>query len=117
MLKTMPHAVNSNVVTVVSHILAIPPCCPVSHNPRPGSSLTITYEPYDKVLEVASLYAYIHSFVDGLKDEDGVIVVRNMEEMIERIAVDCSQMVGVRVSVEAELVLLPQQRMHVEVSA
>lgn len=98
------------------HILNIPPCCPVSKNPRPGSTITIRYRPVGKSLEIASLIAYIHSFRGGLYDGTGQLVVRDMEGMIGRIAEDCKQVVGVSVQVEADLELLPHQKMRLRTS-
>lgn len=94
-----------------AHTLDLPQCCPVSRNPFPGSTVTITYRPGQCCLEVASLYAYIHQFKGGLKDDTGTIVVRNMEDMIARIAYDCAQAAGVDVSVCAQLVIAPKQRL------
>lgn len=117
MIDTMPHTLQSGMTTKEQHVFALPVCCPISKNPRTGSTLTINYEPQDRVLEVASLYAYIHSFIGGLRDDTGTIIVRDMEQMIERIAADCAAIVGTQVSVRAHLVLLPTQEMLLEVTA
>ena len=93
------------------HVLELPPCCPVSKNPRPGSFIMICYRPQGIVLEVGALYAYIHQFRGGLRDETGEIVIRDMEGMIARIAQDCADAVDVPVSVCADLVIAPKQRM------
>ena len=79
-----------------AHILDVPPCCPVSKNPRPGSKLIIRYKPAGKVLEVASLYAYLHQYKGGLRDESGNLLVRDMEGMISLIAQHCSECGTVR---------------------
>jgi NADPH-dependent 7-cyano-7-deazaguanine reductase QueF len=100
---------------IESHILDIPPCCPVSKNPRPGSQIAITYKPMGCSLEIASLIAYIHSFRGGLYDASGQLVVRDMEGMIQRIAQECSAVLGVAVEVEANLQLVPRQQMKVKV--
>jgi NADPH-dependent 7-cyano-7-deazaguanine reductase QueF len=93
------------------HTLDIPPCCPVSKNPRPGSKITLCYRPNGKSLEVASLLAYIHSYPGGFYDEHGVLLVRDMEGMIKRIAEDCATLLGVPVRVRANLLILPKQHM------
>ena len=94
------------------HIMELPPCCPVSKNPRSGSMLTICYRPREKVLEVGALYAYIHQYKGGLRDVTGAIIIRDMEGMVSRIAQDCSQVLGVPVSVSAYLVIAPKQHMY-----
>lgn len=99
------------------HTLEIPPCCPVSKNPRPGSTITISYVPCGHSLEIASLYAYIHSFVGGLCDEAGTLIVRDMEGMLLAIAQQCAQALRQEVTVEAELQLLPRQIMRLTVEA
>jgi 7-cyano-7-deazaguanine reductase len=98
------------------HILDVPPCCPVSKNPRPGSTISIRYYPIGKSLEIASLIAYLHSFKGGLRDDGGNLVVRDMEGMIIRIAEDCQKVLGVPVHVEAHLEIVPRQVMHLAIS-
>jgi hypothetical protein len=96
------------------HILDVPPCCPVSKNPRPGSTITIRYNPIGKSLEIASLIAYLHSFKGGLYDDSGNLVVRDMEGMLLRISHDCQALLEVPVHVEANLELLPRQKMQLK---
>jgi NADPH-dependent 7-cyano-7-deazaguanine reductase QueF len=98
-----------------AHILEIPPCCPVSKNPRPGSRIIIRYSPAGKSLEIGSLKVYIHSFRGGLYDATGQLVIRDMEGMIARIAEDCASTLGVKVVVLAELNLVPKQEMILQV--
>jgi hypothetical protein len=83
-------------------------CCPVSRNPKPGSVLSIQYRSGKRTLEVYSLHRYIQSFVGGHPDG-----TRNMETMIQKVAQDCADALGVPVRVSAELILAPQQRMRV----
>jgi NADPH-dependent 7-cyano-7-deazaguanine reductase QueF len=109
LLKTLPNSTTGNMRE--THILPIPPCCPVSKNPRPGSTITISYRPSGCSLEIASLYAYIHAFRGGLYDDHGQLVIRDMEGMIQRIADDCASLLGVDVEVIADLQLLPRQHM------
>lgn len=95
-----------------AHIIELPPCCPVSKNPRPGSIIIICYRPQGSVLEVGALYAYIHQYKGGLKDETGTLIIRDMEGMVGLIAEHCAQVVGVPVSVCAQLVIAPKQAMY-----
>ncbi len=97
------------------HVLELPPCCPVSKNPRPGSTIMICYRPSGIVLEVGALYAYIHQYQGGLRDEAGTIIIRDMEGMVALIAQQCADAVGVAVSVSADLVIAPKQRMYLMV--
>lgn len=113
-MKTVELQTIENATTGIAreqHVLEIPPCCPVSKNPRPGSTITISYFPCGRSLEIASLYAYIHTFVGGLRDEQGELVVRDMEGMLMAIAQHCAQVLGQRVTLEADLQLLPRQQM------
>lgn len=95
-----------------AHVVALPECCPRSHNPRLGSAATIRYTPQGRSIEIGSLYAYINQYKGGLYDVEGNLVVRDMEGMIQRIAYDCAQAVG-PVVVAAHLVLLPRQEMDI----
>lgn len=87
------------------HEIDLPPCCPRSGNPLPGSVVQIHYMPGRFHIEVASLLKYIHSF-EGGKGE-----VRSMEGMIQTIAQDCADAIRVNVTVVAELNIAPTQRM------
>lgn len=95
-----------------AHILDLPECCPISKNPRPGSTITICYRPDAFKLEVIALRAYISQYRGGLRDEQGEIIVRDMEGMIARIAADCARVVCVPVRVFASLIVRPQQVMR-----
>lgn len=111
-LKTLPNNTTGRRM-FEQHTLDIPPCCPVSKNPRPGSKIVISYRAKEQVLEVASLMAYIYRFVGGLHSASGDLVVRDMEGMLLKIAQDCANKLGVPVRVRAELVLLPRQKASV----
>lgn len=106
MIETMPNE-RPVVATWIENRLEIPRCCPVSSNPQPGSRLSIRYRAGDLVLEVFRLKQYVQSFVGG--HEDGT---RNMETMVQKIAQDCADALGVPVRVTAELELLPYQQMR-----
>lgn len=97
----------------MQHVVEVPPCCPVSRNPRPGSTLTIVYRANEQVLEVASLYAYIHQFVGGLRNATGELLVRDMEGMLLRVAQDCAQTLCVPVRVYARWHVAPKQQVSV----
>lgn len=114
MLKTVPHNAYSCKL-VESHKIDLPECCPISKNPRPGSTIEISYRPCEKSLEVKSLVGYIHSFKGGLHDEYGVLIVRDMESMLCRIAHDCATVLGVEVTLQAQLVILPRQGLEIVV--
>lgn len=94
------------------HQLEVPSCCPVSKNPRPGSMVMICYRPAGFVVDVLTFPAYIRGFQGGLKDEQGNLLIRDMEAMIARLALDCANVVGVAVSVWAKLVIAPKQDMY-----
>lgn len=93
------------------HVLELPPCCPVSKNPRPGSTITISYSPCGHSLDIISLTGYIHTFIGGKYNDSGQLEVRDMEGMLMAIAQHCAQMLGQRVMLEADLQLVPRQRM------
>lgn len=97
--------------TVERHELDIPTCCPISKNPLPGSILKIKYRPDKLLLEVASLSDYIREYIGGRLD------VRSMEGMIQNIAQDCANAIGVKVRVRATLMLQPKQIMKLECKA
>jgi len=75
-ILTVPNETRCAFTTEV-HELPIESCCPVSYNPQPGSFIAITYEPADKILEVASLRRYVDSYRGGRGS------VRSMEGMIQ----------------------------------
>lgn len=85
----------------VKHTLQLPECCPVSRNPRPGSTLTIVYRPTTAVLEVYSLRRLIDSFRGGAPDG-----TRNMEAMVQRIhQLCCEALPDIAVRTRAAIIL------------
>lgn len=89
-------------VTYVHHIADVPPCCPVSGNPRPGSTIAVRYRPAaGLVLPVEDLSAMVGQYVGGFG------AVRAQEEMIQSIAARCAALVKVSVRVRADLVITP----------
>lgn len=81
-----------------THIVSIPPLCPKTHNPVGGSTLTIVYFPEDRLLEVYSLNEYVNSFI-------GSNEVRDIEQLVQSVARDCSGVLGVKVTVIGKFVL------------
>lgn len=69
--------------------------------------VSISYEPSELLLEVATLRDYVDSFVGGRGD------VRSMEGMIQTICKDASEILCVKVKTLAELQISPNQRMTV----
>lgn len=90
---------------VERHGFYLPPCCPVTKNPQPNSTIQIKYRPDRLILEVAALREYIMEYVGGRID------VRSMEGMVQNISQDCANAVGVEVRVKAKIRLLPEQTM------
>lgn len=107
---------NPSVPSFVSHTVPIPECCPVSKNPRPGSTICVSYLPRDIVVPVEALEERVRGYVGGFES------IRGMEEMIQDIARWCATETGVRVRVVADLVIQPpyggeQQTMRVSARA
>lgn len=99
MLRTCDAAVK----TFISHTVEIPECCPVSHNPRPGSVLTVSYFPDGVVVPVENLVDWVNEYVGGHDTRR----IRNMEEMVQDIAVRCAEETRVRVRLRANLIIQP----------
>lgn len=93
--------------------VALPPCCPVSGNPRPGSTLTISYQPTCEVIDVLTLTRWVRSFRGGSPSG-----TRTMEAMIIDLAQMCADHTRVDVEAVAECLIdagLPErQRMRIE---
>jgi hypothetical protein len=100
----------------VSHTVDIPTCCPVSGNPRPGSTIRVSYLAYGVVMPVEDLVDMMAEYVGGRG------TIRGMEEMIQEIAQRCAKETGVKVHARADLILTPpyggaDQRMRVTARA
>jgi NADPH-dependent 7-cyano-7-deazaguanine reductase QueF len=80
------------------HEVVVPPLCPKTGNPITGSSLTITYVPKDRLLEVYSLNEYLAAFI-------GSNEVRDLELLTQVVTRDCGKVLGVNVSVTGKYVL------------
>lgn len=103
MIATMPDLRPDVSSGAQTHTLPLPPMCPVSGNPQPGSYVAVRYAPAGCTLEVYDLEAHIQHFVGGWL-RDGAHI-RDMEQMIATLAADCAASVGVPVRVRARLVL------------
>lgn len=106
-LKTQPNEARC-AETIVTHVLDLPQCCPMSGNPQHGSTIAITYTPLEFLIEVESLHGYVNSYRGGRG------AVRTMEGMIQAIAQDCANCVQVEADVKANLNLAPEQKMIVQ---
>lgn len=109
-LKSQPNEARCH-KTRITHVLSLPPCCPVSRNPGPFSEIEIAYSPRETILEVEALRAYIDSYQGGRGN------VRSMEGMIQQICQDAADLLDTTVHCTARLNLLPQQQETVECSA
>lgn len=76
----------------------MPSLCPKTGNPIEGSTLTISYVPDEKLLEVYSLNEYIASFI-------GSNAVRDLELLTQVVARDCHSILEVNVSVIGKYLL------------
>ncbi len=88
-----------------THTVALPPCCPVSDNPREGSTLEVRYRSCGEVLEVYSLRQVVERFRGGWRGTDRYPAERNMEGMIGTLAQMCADALGRYVRVHASVVL------------
>lgn len=101
-----------NVPAFISHLVPIPECCPVSKNPKAGSTIRVSYRPRDIVVPVEALEEKVRGYIGGFE------TIRGMEEMIQDLARWSCEATGVRVRVVAELLIAPpyggdQQTMRV----
>lgn len=94
-MKTINNAKPKMKMTV-EHILLLPELCPASKNPKAGSTLTLTYEAGDKLLELFSLDKHINSYI-------GHPIVRDMEYFAQTIAQTAADTLNNTVTATAEL--------------
>lgn len=88
--------------TFIHHVAALDPCCPVSGNPRPGSTMRVSYKPTaGVVLPVEALEEMAREYVGGFG------AIRAQEEMMQDIAGRCASIVGAPVRLRASLVIRP----------
>lgn len=81
-----------------THEVQVPSLCPRTQNPIPGSTVTISYAPDQKLLEIYSLNEYIASFIGSQE-------VRDLELLTQVIARDCHEVLGVQVFVVGKYIL------------
>lgn len=98
----MTRTCDATIPAFISHTVPLPVCCPVSANPRPSSTLRVSYLPRGVVLPVEDLASWVGEYVDGHPSG-----VRNMEEMVQDIARRVSASTGVRVRAVADLRIRP----------
>ena len=96
-LKTIDNPKISKLAKQI-HEVELPSLCPKTGNPITGSTLSITYSPNEKLLEVYSLTEYIASFI-------GSNEVRDLELFTQVVARDCHNVLGVKVSVIGKFIL------------
>jgi len=87
------------------HVIGLPQCCPVSQNPRAGSTLRLTYEECGRCLEVYSICDTVRGFVGGWDGNERYPAERSMEGMIATLAQMAADVLGVPVTFRADLVL------------
>lgn len=107
-LKTIANA-KPDMQMTLEHILHLPELCPASKNPKPGSTMTLSYQAGAQILELFSLDQYIAAF-------RGHPIVRDMEYFTQVVAQDAADTLGHQVSVHAELsynMINQQQRISV----
>jgi 7-cyano-7-deazaguanine reductase len=85
-------------LTKQTHEVEVPPLCPKTGNPTAGSTITITYAPQQKILEIYSLREYVSSFIGSQE-------VRDLELLTQVIARDCHDILDVPVSVIGRYIL------------
>lgn len=105
MIGTMPNLHRAALRSC--HTFDLPPMCPVSGNPQPGSVIEVWYTPDRLFLEVETLAAYIASYIGGRSV--GGVFIRDMEQTIQQIAQDCADAIRVEVAVVARLNIGTQQ--------
>lgn len=89
----------------ICNIVEIPSsCCPITKNPK-GGTISLTYSPEQRVIEVYSLRELARRFVGGFDATDHYPAERNMEGMVELMAQMVADAVGVDVSFSASIVL------------
>jgi len=95
LLKTIANT-RPQLPTLVEHILYLPELCPATQNPAPGSTLTISYQAGEWLLELFSLDTYIDAFFAHP-------VVRDMELFVQTVAQDAANAARVQVKVLADV--------------
>jgi hypothetical protein len=87
------------------HTVDLPEMCPVSRNPRPGSTLTLSYTPDRHVLEVYGICEVVRRFRGGFPGDDHYPPERNMEGTVQLLAQMAADALNVSVRARVDLVL------------
>ncbi len=88
-LKTIDNA-RPDLQTQIEHVIDLPILCLRSQNPAAGSTLSISYTPTARILELFALDAYIKGYI-------GHTLVRDMEYFVQTIADECARVLQVPV--------------------
>jgi hypothetical protein len=107
-LRVMPLSAEDHgaIRTRVRHEVELPDdCCPVSHNPRPGSTFRLRYRPMTATLEVYTLRRLLQRFVGSWPGNKNYPAERNMEGMIQLVVQMVADALGTPVRARADLVL------------
>jgi hypothetical protein len=80
----------------VEHVLTLPELCPATQNPKPGSTLPLSYAGGERLLELFSLDTYVDAFI-------GHPVVRDMEFFVQTVAEDAANALGCPVTARADV--------------
>jgi len=92
------------------HIVKVPALCPITGNPQPGSTVTVTYLPGPKLLELYALTDYVRGYI-------GHQTIRDIEHFAQTLAQDCADQLGVAVSVRTHFVLDIDQIVQLRIRA
>lgn len=111
MLETIPN-VYPHLVMRVTLKYPLSRLCPVSGEPQPSSTITISYEAGARLLETKSLRYYLESF----KASENAHGVRDLEELVQVVAQACANALATQVIVQAHYELVSGS-MDVEVTA
>ena len=96
-LKTIDNPKIARLVKQI-HEVQVPPLCPRTGNPLAGSTVTITYIPDQKLLEIYSLNEYVASFAGSRE-------VRDLELLTQVVALDCPSVLDINMSVTGRYLL------------
>jgi NADPH-dependent 7-cyano-7-deazaguanine reductase QueF len=109
-LETIPNKY-PQLATQVSVTYPFAQLCPVTSEPQPSSTITISYTAGACLLETKSVRHYLDSFAG-----ENVYDIRDLEEAAQVIAQVCSHVLCVQVIVRAYYILMSGS-MEVEVTA
>ncbi len=88
----------------ITHVCNVPsPCCPISKNPKAGSTIEFTYTPNHFVIEVYSLDSLVKQFQGGYKGNSKYPAERNMEGMCQLLCKMISDALQLDVSYRASI--------------